>query len=126
MAEHIRLQFPADTEYIGAIRLAVSGIAGKMDFKVDEIEDLKSCVAEACILLLCGQKCAALDIGIDVDGEIRLKVEGTDVKPGECEDCAEFNEEISRIMIEALSDDAEFHEENGILYSIAFQKRHAS
>lgn len=126
MADRVKLQFPADTEYLSTIRLAVSGIAGKMNYKVDEIEDLKSCVAEACILLLCGQQCSAIDIVVDVDDAIRLDVAGVDVQPGECEDCAEFNEEISRIMIESLSEEAAFQEEDGILYSISFQKRHTS
>ncbi len=126
MEERITMRFPANTEYIAAIRLAVSGIAGKLNFNVDEIEDLKSCVAEACILLLCGQRCGGIDIGIDVGASLRLSVGGVDVHPAVCEDCAEFNEEISRIMIRSLSDDAEFSEEDGILYSISFQKKHMS
>ena len=126
MAEVISMRFPADTEYLSAIRLAVSGVAGVMDYNLDEIEDLKSCVAEACLLLLCGQKCSFLQIDMEVDEAIRTSVNGVDVRPDTCEDCQEFNEEISRLMIEALSENAAFEEENGILSSISFTKKHSA
>lgn len=128
MNDVIRMQFPADTEYISTIRLAVSGLAGRMDYNLDEIEDLKACVAEACLLLLCRQNCSGLDIIINIDKVIRLSVNGVDVqatKRGE-ESCTEFNEEISKLMIEALSEEAEFKEEDGVLTSIAFVKSHTA
>lgn len=123
MTEFVKMQFPADTEYISTIRLAVSGIAGKMDYNVDEIEDLKSCVAESCLLLLCGQECDGLVLDIEVDDSLKFKVGAVDAKPAsDCSECEDFNEEISRLMIEALSNNAEFEEENGILKAISFDK----
>ena len=41
----------------------------------------------------------------------------------ECTDCTGFSEEISRLMIESLSDDADFHEENGVLQEVTFSKK---
>ena len=126
MSDHISMRFPADTEYISAIRLAMSGLAGKMDYNLDEIEDLKSCVAEACLLLLCGQNCSALDIDIDIEPgkTIKVNVRGMEAKAAPCgeEYCADFNEEISRLMIGALSEGVVFNESGGILDSIAFSK----
>jgi anti-sigma regulatory factor (Ser/Thr protein kinase) len=78
MAESIQMRFPADTEYIGAIRLAVSGVAGKLDYAVDEIEDMKSCVAEACLLILYGGECDGIDVGIEIVGGMKLFVSGVD------------------------------------------------
>lgn len=125
MSEVIKIQFPAKREYIKAIRLAVSGIACNIDYNVDEIEDLKACVAEACILFLCRQASDGLEITLGCDDAIRVSVRGTgNMKMcEECTDCTGFSEEISRLMIESLSDDADFHEENGVLQEVTFSKK---
>ncbi|GAE26452.1 serine-protein kinase rsbW [Halalkalibacter wakoensis JCM 9140] len=47
-ADHIVMSVPAKPEYVGVIRLTVSGIANRAGFTYDEIEDMKIAVAEAC------------------------------------------------------------------------------
>eukprot|EP01047_Picozoa_sp_COSAG01_P000165 COSAG01_NODE_2_length_63927_cov_1357.611941_50_plen_152_part_00 len=42
------LDFPCKSEYIAIIRLTVSGIASKLNFDIEEIEDIKIAVSEAC------------------------------------------------------------------------------
>jgi serine/threonine-protein kinase RsbW len=44
----IELTIPAKADYVGVVRLAISGIATRMGFSYDDIEDLKLAVAEAC------------------------------------------------------------------------------
>lgn len=44
----IEVKFPARAEYVSVIRLMVSGIAHRMGFDYDAIEDIKIAVAEAC------------------------------------------------------------------------------
>ncbi|OYD06776.1 anti-sigma B factor RsbW [Paludifilum halophilum] len=44
----IELTIPAKAQYVGVVRLAVSGIANRMGFSYDDIEDMKLAVAEAC------------------------------------------------------------------------------
>jgi serine/threonine-protein kinase RsbW len=44
----VNLTIPAKPDYVGIARLAVSGVANRMGFTYDEIEDLKLAVAEAC------------------------------------------------------------------------------
>ncbi len=87
---------------------------------------MKSCVSEACLLILCGQECQGIDIGMVVDNGIKMNVEGVGVRAGTCDDCMEFNEEISRIMIEALSENAFFDENDGLLNAISFSKSHSA
>lgn len=124
MAEKIYMRFPANTEYIGTIRLTASGLAGLFDFSLDEIEDFKTCVSESCLLLLCGQFCSELRIEFEIGEEIKVCVSGEDLKPGDENTFEEFNDEISRIMIEALSDESEFDEtDDGILRTIQFTKK---
>jgi len=49
MAEHeyIEMKIPAKPEYIGVIRLTLSGIASRMGFDYEIIEDLKIATSEA-------------------------------------------------------------------------------
>lgn len=42
------LKIPPSPEFVGVVRLTLSGIASRMNFSYDEIEDLKIAVAEAC------------------------------------------------------------------------------
>lgn len=46
--DYIEMKFPAKPEYIGIIRLTISGIASRMGFAYDDIEDLKIATSEAC------------------------------------------------------------------------------
>lgn len=46
--DYIELKIPAKTDYLGMIRLTLSGIANRMQFSYDEIEDIKMAVSEAC------------------------------------------------------------------------------
>ena len=44
----IKMTIPAASEYVGVIRLAISGIATRMNFTIEEIEDIKISISEAC------------------------------------------------------------------------------
>lgn len=44
----IRLQIPAHADYIDLVRICLFGIASKMSYAFEEIEDLKVAVSEAC------------------------------------------------------------------------------
>ncbi len=44
----IEISIPSSSEYVGVVRLAISGVASRCNFTVDEIEDLKIAVNEAC------------------------------------------------------------------------------
>ena len=42
------MRIPCSAEFIGVVRLAVSGIASRMNFTIEEIEDIKISISEAC------------------------------------------------------------------------------
>lgn len=46
--ESIKMEISANLEYVGIIRLTTSGIANKIGFSIDDIEDMKVAVSEAC------------------------------------------------------------------------------
>lgn len=45
--DFIEMTIPAKADYIGVIRLTISGIANRMSFPYEDIEDLKVAVSEA-------------------------------------------------------------------------------
>src|SRR5437868_15202224 len=48
----VELRLPADSGYLSVLRTATAGLAARLDFTLDEIEDLRIAVDEACALLL--------------------------------------------------------------------------
>lgn len=46
--ETIKMEISSNPEYVGIIRLTTSGIANKIGFSIDDIEDMKVAVSEAC------------------------------------------------------------------------------
>lgn len=46
--DFIEMTVPAKPEYVGIIRLTASGVANRIGFSYDEIEDIKVAISEAC------------------------------------------------------------------------------
>lgn len=45
--DFIEMRFPSKAEYVGVIRISVSGIANRMGFSYEMIEDMKVAISEA-------------------------------------------------------------------------------
>lgn len=48
----VSLRLPADGAYLSVLRTTTGGLASRQDFTLDEIEDLRIAVDEACTLVL--------------------------------------------------------------------------
>jgi serine/threonine-protein kinase RsbW len=48
----VLLTVPAQTAYLGVLRTAAAGLAARLQFTLDEIEDLRIAVDEACAMLI--------------------------------------------------------------------------
>lgn len=48
----VEIRLPADSAYLSILRTATAGLAARLDFTLDEIEDLRIAVDEACAMLL--------------------------------------------------------------------------
>lgn len=46
------LRVPADGAYVSVLRTMTAGLAARLDFTVDDIEDLRIAIGEACALVL--------------------------------------------------------------------------
>jgi len=48
----ITLRVPAEGAYVSVLRTMTAGLAARLDFTVDDIEDLRIAIGEACALVL--------------------------------------------------------------------------
>jgi serine/threonine-protein kinase RsbW len=78
----VELHLPADAAYLAVLRTATAGLAARLDFTLDEIEDLRIAVDEACAILLpdvvAGEQLACVFTLEDdlLDVTISAKIEG--------------------------------------------------
>jgi serine/threonine-protein kinase RsbW len=64
--DSVVLTLPAVSAYLSVLRTATAGLAARLDFTLDEIEDLRIAVDEACAMLLSGSR---------PDSELRCRFE---------------------------------------------------
>jgi serine/threonine-protein kinase RsbW len=50
--DQVTIRMPADGAYLSVLRTATAGLAARLDFTLDDIEDLRIAVDEACAMLL--------------------------------------------------------------------------
>jgi serine/threonine-protein kinase RsbW len=50
--DSVNVRMPADGAYLSVLRTATAGLAARLDFTLDEIEDMRIAVDEACAMLL--------------------------------------------------------------------------
>jgi serine/threonine-protein kinase RsbW len=63
----VTIRLPAAGAYLSILRTATAGLAARLDFTLDEIEDLRIAVDEACAILL-----AQAQPGADLECEFEL------------------------------------------------------
>lgn len=56
MSDKFKFIIPGKPEYLTMVRLAIGSIADSAEFNVDEIEDIKTSVGEACKAICCHGK----------------------------------------------------------------------
>jgi serine/threonine-protein kinase RsbW len=82
------LVVPGDSSYLAVLRTATAGLAARLQFTLDQIEDLRIAVDEACAMLLAIAP-AAVDLTCEFDVtpaslsiEVSVPVDGTAELPG--------------------------------------------
>lgn len=113
----IELTLPMNPAYVSAARLTVSSIANRMGFNIEDIEDIKAAVSEACTYLIKQNmhtnpsKVFKLQFKIIQNSlEIILTTEKISKDKNPYEDNS-----LGILMIEALMDKIDVFEENDIL-----------
>ena len=70
---------PAESAYLSVLRTATAGLAARLDFTLDEIEDLRIAIDEACAMLLAQAIPGTyLECGFELgDGQVTITVSVT-------------------------------------------------
>lgn len=102
--QKVTLQLPASAEYVDIVRLNLYGIASKMGFSYEDIEDMKVAVSEACnnsVLYAYGQKNGLVEVVFEM-GERTLSITVKD--DGESFDGLDASTERTTLHDKELSD----------------------
>ena len=69
--DQVTVRMPAEGAYLSVLRTATAGLAARLDFTLDEIEDLRIAVDEACAMLLRqAVPGASLECGFTLDDDM--------------------------------------------------------
>ena len=101
-SETVQLIIPCRPEYVGVARLAILGIASRMPFSYDEVEDVRLAVGEACTHAVerAGSAAATIRIVSTINAHA-LKIEVSDDVAA---DAVAIPSEEARLLEEACVD----------------------
>ena len=113
----VELKIPARAEWVAVARLAVAAVASRLRFSVDEIEDIKLAVAEACTNCIqhgsdgdrieITSEITADEVRVSVrDRSVGHKLESVDNDAGFAE--GRRTEELGVFLIRALMDEVTY------------------
>jgi serine/threonine-protein kinase RsbW len=106
----VELRIPNRPEWVAVARLTISAIANRLPFSVEDIEDLKLAIAEACTTVIqAGEGEGTIDIVCETDAS-ELRIHVRDERPGRSDVFAERSEAsgvegLGVFLIQALMDE---------------------
>lgn len=118
--DKINMILPTKPEYVGVVRIAISAIANRMGFDIEDIDDIKVSVAEACTNAIKHSKCSefCMDVAVfsnSLEISIKDSGEGYNEEDYETPDLSIPKEEggLGIYIIKALMDTVEITSERG-------------
>ena len=106
----IELSIPRKPDYISLVRLTTSGIAHSMGLNIDDIEDIKVCIGEACINSLSHKDSEEIKLVFEVTEE-KLTIKVNNVIEETSSELEKFKElELGLLIIKSLMDEVYFNE----------------
>lgn len=107
--DRIDLTIPNKPDYISLVRLTTSGIGSSMALDIDDIEDIKVSIGEACINSLIDDS-EEINITFIIDEE-KISIEVSNVIEQISNDIKEKKErELGLLIIKSLMDEVNFNE----------------
>ena len=110
-AKVVDLILPLEPEMVRVIRLTVSGIASRLGFQLDEIEDIKVAVAEICnrIIVKASHNTQRCQIKFIIESsELKIEFSFESSKPEDFR-LFEENDEFGLAIVSALMDHVEIN-----------------
>jgi serine/threonine-protein kinase RsbW len=100
----VSIRLPAASAYLSVLRTATAGLAARLDFTLDEIEDLRIAVDEACAMLL-NEAVPGTDLTAEFEltgQEMQVRVEVATVGSS-----APKRDDFAWMVLTALADDVD-------------------
>ncbi len=121
--EKVSIRIPANPAYLNVVRLVASGLASRLKFTIDEIEDLKIAVDEMSAYLTgANGREGTMEVSFVIDDD-RIEIQGAgDFAPGQKvrTDLTDF----SRVILETVVDEASLEQADGNpVFSLVKSKR---
>jgi serine/threonine-protein kinase RsbW len=109
MSEIVKVDIPAKAEHLLVVRLAASGICSRLGMGIEQMEDVKAAVAEACLIMIHDQAgFNRLSIAFEYSDNLWVTVNGAE--PGGESHDDEIDADFSRALLEALTEKTEVTE----------------
>ncbi|MEV0144084.1 MULTISPECIES: anti-sigma factor [unclassified Nonomuraea] len=116
----VSIRLPAASAYLSVLRTATAGLAARLDFTLDEIEDLRIAVDEACAMLL-NEAVPGTDLTAEFElsgQEMQVRVEVATVGSS-----APKRDDFAWMVLTALADDVEAATDSPDRMAIVLRKR---
>ncbi|GAA4535050.1 MULTISPECIES: anti-sigma factor [Nonomuraea] len=116
----VSIRLPADSAYLSVLRTATAGLAARLDFTLDEIEDLRIAVDEACAMLL-NEAVPGTDLTAEFEltgQEMQVRVEVATVGSS-----APKRDDFAWMVLTALADDVDAVTDAADRMAIILRKR---
>ena len=111
--DRVSIKIPASPEYLQVVRLIAAGLASRLGFTLDDIEDLKIAVDELSAYLTGAQgREGTLDLTFSIDGA-RIDISGAGYFTTGIKVRTELTE-LSRQILETVADSASLHQADGV------------
>lgn len=113
-SDMVELRLPCKAEWVAVARLAIAGIASRLAYTVEDVEDLKLAVAEACTNRIRHADGAdTIVISAEVGASevcITVRDEGSSTHIAAVPSVAEAREDrLGIVLIQSLMDEAAYH-----------------
>lgn len=121
--ETISISIPASPEYLKVVRLVVAGLASRLRFTIDDIEDIKIAVDELSAYLTGAQgRDGTLDIGFEMHDD-RIEIRGAGNFSAGTKVRTDLTE-MSKMILDTVVDEATLDQTDGMpTFSLSKSKR---
>ncbi|NLY09133.1 MAG: ATP-binding protein [Tissierellia bacterium] len=115
MANIFTMSIPANSDFIGVIRLCAAGVLSHYSVNIETLEDVKLAISEACIeVVACGGESLELTMEIE-DRKMVAKVRGRGSNVL-CDLSSEQERELGRLIMQSLMDEVSFESDQVIMF----------
>lgn len=107
MKDSIKLTIPCKAEYISVVRLTASSIASNIGMNIEDIEDIKVSIAEACINAMVDKE--MLDISFNIyKNRLSIYVDNVEEHREKTSNSTNKQDGLGMLIIKSLMDEVYF------------------